>query len=951
MKFKYPKAALILALAAGSTTALGACGQAGGGAQRPLYTISFYGNGANDPTDSLKAHAGDKLTKPTDPSRPNFSFLGWYETYHEKLADYKTDTPFDWTVAMPEKNITLYAGWAKNEGGHATEEQVKEYMDQLAKNSEPNHLYYHYYRYGNLASSYDEWDVWAWPYKPDAGEGARFDWKGRTTSADRMSATGSAVVDDLGGAYVDIDLSAHYKAGWDADKMKMLDQDMTFDGSTHVGLQIVKSDTRTSASGFWANDGSNLYVRLSDYAVPLSDDRGTAYHVFALQDKVNLAQETPITTAVDPFDEDDGKNVTYGDSRYDNIQWKVDPGYAKTAEDFSSVGVGYQIMVSSFADSDGDGFGDIYGIYQKLDYLETLGVKALWLTPIQLSDSYHGYDITDYEKVDPKFGSTVSPAGLDNDGEVTEATAMEDYKLLVAEAKKRGMKIVMDLVLNHTSTANVWFTSSANLDERYRGYYQWGNNVTQAEAINELKYWYPYGDHVYSYYAKFGSAMPELNYSFKSTREAVEEMSAFWAKDIGVDGFRLDAVKHIYMLDEISSYEGDTVVIDETKVGGRNVSYSSDLTKNLHFFKELKAEVSKKAGRNIFFVGENFDGHAYHVAPYYEAFDSMFDFYAYFNLTSGAKTGRSGSTSGFGTVGGWMYNPSGKFTPGAAITPDKEGNRSGDNGGADFDLAKNGQWDFEHVYDVYKKYREKGGGSGEAVLPGAFTSNHDIARVVNRIAGTGNAQGIVAQGNLTTSDYADYEVSANLVKVAEVMLPGLTWVYYGDEIGMTGNFPAKKDAQSDYADLWYRQPMKWVQGGEKGDEYGTTDYYVTGSKQKVEQDEVNSSTVVMPALEQMKETNPNSDFNILKRFIAVKNGDAKLVTGDIKYGNWVYGEAAANVLCFSRANDAYRVVVNFNKNAVPINNDKPFEGWTVVESYNGANTTTLPGYSAMVLKK
>ena len=236
------------------------------------------------------------------------------------------------------------------------------------------------------------------------------------------------------------------------------------------------------------------------------------------------------------------------------------------------------------------------------------------------------------------------------------------------------------------------------------------------------------------------------------------------------------------------------------------------------------------------------------------------------------------------------------------------------------------------------------------MLPGAFTSNHDIARVINRIAGTGGSTGIKAQGNIeNATDYASYEVSANLVKIAEVMLPGLTWVYYGDEIGMTGNFPAGKDDQSSYADLWYRQPMKWVQGGEKGDEYGTTDYYVTGSAQRVEQDDINKSTAVKGALAQMDD--PNSDFSTLARFIAVKNGDSELVTGDIKGGNWVYSETAANVLAFSRANDKYRVLVNFNKAAVPINNDHPFANYEVVESYNGASVDALPGYSAMVLRK
>ena len=539
--------------------------------------------------------------------------------------------------------------------------------------------------------------------------------------------------------------------------------------------------------------------------------------------------------------------------------------------------------------------------------------------------------------------------------------AMEDYKDLIAAANENGIKVVMDLVLNHTSTANNWFTSSANLDPDYRGYYQWGNHETQASAINEDKYWYPYGDHVYSYYAKFGSAMPELNYSYKATREAVEDMSAFWVKDIGVSGFRLDAVKHIYMLDEATVDDNDTTVIDETTVGGRKVSYSSNLTKNLHFFKELKSEVAKRSGKDVFFVGENFDGHAYHVAPYYEAFDSMFDFYAYFNLTSGAATAKNGTTSGFGTVGGWMNNPSGAFTPGT-VARDNDGNISGDAkgssysignnpSGSDFNLARGGIWDFPHVNETYNKYRKAGGGQSSVALPGAFTSNHDIARVINRIAGTGGPNGLTAQGNITSSNYAEFERSAMLVKIAEVLLPGVTWVYYGDEIGMTGNFPDGKTAQSDYADLWYRQPMKWkTSGNQQGDENGTTDYYVTGSKQKVEWDDVNKSSSVVGALEQKDD--PNSDYNQLAKFIKAKNAaPSSLVTGDIAYGNWVYGNLASNTLCFSRDNDAYRVVVNFSNQAAMINNDMPFANYDVVESYNGATTTNVPAFSAMLLKR
>lgn len=856
-------------------------------------------------------------------TRAGYNLLGWSSSYQASAKMGQMSDMVTFPFTMPDHNVTFYAVWAKEGGGGA-------YMENIKKSSVANHLYYHYFRY---KEDYNDWDVWAWSYKPTAGEGARFDWIGRTTSSDGLSATGEAETDEAG-AYIDIDLNRVYNGGWSSKTKTMGGTDVSFEGATQVGLQIVRSETRTSSSGFWVNDGSNLFVKLEDFAVPL-DGGGVAYHVFAVQDQVQNATPEPIVTSgmSSPFDDDDGTNVTYGNAAYSNVNFSANPGKVKTADDFEDIGVGYQIMVSSFADSDGDGSGDIYGIEQKLDYLEALGVKALWLTPIQLSDSYHGYDITDYEKVDPKFGSAESPAAKEA-GEVTSETAMADYMSLIEKAHARGMKIVMDLVLNHTSTSNKWFVSSANLDEDYRGYYQWGNHETDPSHINTDNYWYPYGDHCYSYYAKFGSAMPELNYSFQATRDAVENMSVNWVNR-GVDGFRLDAVKHIYMLDEATTASGDSVIYDISASG----NYSSNLSKNLHFFKELKKVVTERSGRDVFFVGENFDGHAYHVAPYYEAFDSMFDFYSYFNLTSAAATGRKNSTSGFGTAQGFMQG-SGSYSTNAD-TDSKTGCR--DSGGI-LSKANGSAWNFPAVYNTYNTYR------GDTSLPGCFTSNHDIARVINRIAGTGGFSGIEAQGNVSTSTYASLEQSANAVKIAELMFPGCTWIYYGDEIGMTGNFPSGKTAQSDYADLWYRQPMKWVANGEKGDQYGTTAYYVTGSSQEVIQDEVNASSVVKGGLDQMNDA--NSDFSMLKRFVALKNGNDSigkaLRLGTMTASNFANGELAANVLCFTRSYNgtSVKVAVNFNGTTIAANS----LGGTVLASYNGATSSSLPAYSAIVVR-
>ncbi len=893
-----------------------------------IYTVTLNAcTGDKKDNQTISGRAGTSQTLPSI-TREGYIFAGWSNRYDKNTGMGAKTYMVSNNYTIDAKNQVLYAVYRKSSIDDKTAQAE---LEKWIEVSQPNHFYYHYYRFDNQPSSYADWDVWAWSYYPEAGEGAKFDWVGRTQSEDKMSATGDAILDQYAGAYIDIDLTKTYYGGWDNVNEKILSTPVSYATSTQLGLQIVKSSTRKSASGFWTNDGSNLYINLEDYAVPVTG--GTAYHVFVVQDNVQDPSATPKGEA-DPFDGDKGENTTYGNNQYNNVKWSSSPALTKTSKDFSELGVGYQIMVSSFADSDGDGFGDIYGITQKLDYLEALGVKALWLTPIQLSDSYHGYDITDYEKVDPKFGSKVSPAAKIA-GTVDSDTALADYKELIDLAHARGMKVVMDLVLNHTSTSNTWFVRSANLDEHFRGYYQWGNHNTQSSVIREDNNWYPYGSHPYSYYAKFGSSMPELNFSYVDTRVAVEEMSIYWARDIGVDGFRLDAVKHIYMTNEVSSTSGDTIIRDNTS----KEDYSSDLTKNLHFFKELKSIVTKCSQKDVFFVGENFDGHAYHVAPYYQAFDSMFDFYTYFNLTSAAATGRKNTTSAYGTAAGFMHNTS-VYT----ISADNDPDSGVVDGHGDMKAADNSAWNFPAVYATYNKYRN------DTSLPGVFTSNHDIARTINRIAGTGDAHGLQAQGNVTTSNYADYEKSAICVKLAEIMFPGLTWVYYGDEIGMTGNFPKGSDADSAYADLWYRQPMKWSSDGKKGDGNGTTDYYVTGSSMRVEQDEVNKSSVVKPALEQMKDA--NSEFSLMSKFIKLKAGNDEvgkaLRTGSINATYFMSGDLAANTLCFTRKSGSttVKVAVNFNNQEMSAYD---LSG-TVLASYNGATASKLPAYSVIVVK-
>lgn len=186
----------------------------------------------------------------------------------------------------------------------------------------------------------------------------------------------------------------------------------------------------------------------------------------------------------------------------------------------------YEIFVRSFNDSDGDGIGDFNGITQKLDYLTSLGINAIWLMPINPATSYHGYDVTNYYAVNPEFGS------------------MEDFQTLLAEAEKRGIRIILDLVLNHTSSEHPWFVdANSNPESPYRGWYLWADSYPGYNG--------PFGTAWHGsksggyYYGVFWSGMPDLNYTNPEVTAEMHEVTRYWLQDIGVHGFRIDAARHL----------------------------------------------------------------------------------------------------------------------------------------------------------------------------------------------------------------------------------------------------------------------------------------------------------------------------------------------------------------------------------------------------------------------
>ncbi len=188
----------------------------------------------------------------------------------------------------------------------------------------------------------------------------------------------------------------------------------------------------------------------------------------------------------------------------------------------------YEVFVRSFYDQNGDGKGDLKGLTAKLDYLNDgdstthtdLGITGIWLMPIMQSPSYHGYDVTDYRTVESDYGTNA------------------DFAAFIQAAHQRGIKVIIDLVMNHTSNQNSWFIQSANSTSSiYRNWYRW-STTNPSGSWNSKNGAY--------YYAVFGSGMPDLNYENAAVKAEIFDIARFWLQDMHADGFRLDAVKYIF---------------------------------------------------------------------------------------------------------------------------------------------------------------------------------------------------------------------------------------------------------------------------------------------------------------------------------------------------------------------------------------------------------------------
>ena len=261
----------------------------------------------------------------------------------------------------------------------------------------------------------------------------------------------------------------------------------------------------------------------------------------------------------------------------------------------------YEIFVRSFKDSNGDGIGDFNGITENLDYLRELGVNAIWLMPIHPSPSYHGYDVLNYYAVNSEYGT------------------MEDFKNLLNEAHQRGIKIIIDLVLNHTSIRHPFFSDALNSNSKYHDWYIW-SDTDQGSG------WHPLQISGY-YYGFFCDCMPDLNYRNPDVTTQMFEVTRYWLEDIGIDGFRIDAAKHL--IEEGNQLENT----DDTHEWFRGF-YT--------FYKSINT--------NAYTVGEVYGAGGFLATKYTEQLDHIFNF----ELASGIMNSVIGE-SNTGVNSAWNF--------------------------------------------------------------------------------------------------------------------------------------------------------------------------------------------------------------------------------------------------------------------------------------------------------
>jgi glycosidase len=333
------------------------------------------------------------------------------------------------------------------------------------------------------------------------------------------------------------------------------------------------------------------------------------------------------------------------------------------------------------------------------------------------------------------------------------------------------------------------------------------------------------------------------------------------------------------MEDEVIKSTGDQI----TEPGS---FYGANLTKNLNFFREFNFRL-KSVFPDAFVVGENFDGWDARIAPYYEVMDSQFDFQHYYHLMN------------------MMYGI------GESANPQQQA------------------FVFEHKFNqVFAPIRRQ-------FINGAFTSNHDVPRVLNWVKGSPVSNNIVEKQTITPSDYLDARARAWAFNAATLLMPGVSWIYYGDELGMTSNWLPNLDGTTFHKDRFYRQPFKW----DNDPQYPyKTGYSFEGFT--IDWDSINANATLVPGANQQL-SDPSSMHRLFRSLTHLKHSDEALINGTF------YGVSTGHqqIMAFRRVgvDSTYYVYINFSNQDVTLTTQG-----NMVFSWNFATSTNLPGYAVYV---
>lgn len=407
----------------------------------------------------------------------------------------------------------------------------------------------------------------------------------------------------------------------------------------------------------------------------------------------------------------------------------------------------YELFVRSFYDGNGDGIGDFAGLIKKLDYLNDgnpatttdLGVTTLWLMPVMESPSYHGYDITDYKKIEKDYGTNAQ------------------FKAFLDSAHVRGIKVILDLVLNHTSSQHPWFLNSCSgTSSPYRDWYVWKTTNPGGSGPWGEQVWYSYGGSYY--YGVFTSSMPDLNYFNTTVKDTINGIIKYWLDTVKVDGFRLDGARYV-------CEDGNVL---------------ADAPSNLAFWRDFRKTI-KGINPNAFSVGEVWTSTS-NVIPYSDGtgLDICFEFETASDIISSIN----------------------------AQSPTTLKNQ------------------IDNV--VVKKF--------PFLQYGTFLTNHDNVRVCSQL-----------------NDNMNYtKLAASLL----LTLPGVPFMYYGEELGMTSGSddPSK------------RTPMQWTNGTNAG--------FTTGSPWKSVTSNYTTRNV------QTMSADSTSILNLYKKLIGIRQQYPALRRGE-----------------------------------------------------------------------